>query len=161
MSLKAACILNTQICLVFGAIIRDKMPSPGQHKCPQFGSCNMQVLSSLEQSSFSRHKLQILPFNNAESKNMNTCILQCTFMSISGRRPGGRGGRPPADRGSCSPAPPGHSQRREQTSLSSGGRVTEALLWALGCSGQWWQRTGQENQSGAPRQWTQARLRYR
>lgn len=43
-----------------------------------------------------------------------------------------------------------------------GTEVTEGpqLLWALGCSGQWWQQTGQANHSGVPRQWMQVRLKY-
>lgn len=82
-------MLNIHICLKFGTI--SKMPLPGQHKCPQLGSCNMQVLNSsklfFQQT---EHKLHILPFNDAMNNKMNTCILQCTFMSISGRRPGDR-----------------------------------------------------------------------
>lgn len=63
----------------FGTMIWDKMPLPGQHQCSQFGSCHMQVLTS-----FSRYKLLTPPFRDAESNKMNTCILQCTFMSFTG-----------------------------------------------------------------------------
>lgn len=110
-------------------------------------TCKSCVLSNRV---LSADKLHILPFNNAESNNMNTCILQCTFMSVSGR---------------SEAAPPGQScggggERPHRVQCF---RVTEAspLLWALGCSGQWWQRRGRANHSGAPRQWMQARLRYR
>lgn len=132
--------------------------------------CSCHIEELLQQT---RYKLLILPFNDAESNNMNTCILQCTFMSISGRRPGGRGGQAflqsiYQELWSSSVAPSSQScdwmtvgGRREQTSECLSVTEVPRLLWALGSSGQWWQQTGRANHSGAPRQWMQARLRYR